>query len=118
MKTDRELLELAARAAELKIHTRAQAERDALIDPATASLWLASGQTGWNPLADDGDALRLAVKLRIKCRYNESLGQGLSWLFGPSYEVAVNMEDCGRDECAAVRRAIVLVAAMVGEKMP
>lgn len=50
--TDRELLELAAKAAGIKhnpsLSAACRGER----------IW-------WNPLADDGDALRLAVKLHI-----------------------------------------------------
>lgn len=65
MSNDRELLELAAKAAGLKISERHQAERDALIDPEFASLWLTTGHTAWNPLTNGIDALELAVKLGI-----------------------------------------------------
>jgi hypothetical protein len=44
--TDRELLELAAKAADLPWEQ-----------------WCINGDASWNPLIDDGDALRLAVKL-------------------------------------------------------
>ena len=60
---DRELLELAAKAAGLEIHKQIQAKRDSSIDPEAAGLFIANGSTWWNPLTDDGDALRLAVKL-------------------------------------------------------
>ncbi len=59
---DRELLELAARAAGMQINEQRQAERDAIVDPATASLWIVDGCTAWNSLTEDGHALRLAVK--------------------------------------------------------
>lgn len=72
----------------------------------------------WNPLTDDGDALRLAVKLRIKFRYNEALGQALAWTGGhPDFEARANIEDCGRDENACARRAIVRAAAEIGRQM-
>ena len=51
----------------------------------------------WNPLADDGDALRLAVKLGIQ-------------VFSPDYP---EYHGSG-DACAAVRRAIVEAAARLG----
>lgn len=54
---------------------------------------------GWNPLTDDGDALRLAVKLHLL----ES-----SWLGDMSKEA---------DPYAATRRAIVRAAAEIGESM-
>ena len=50
--TDRELLELAAKAAGIKTSLHKE----------TDSLWI-DGPRVWNPLTDDGDALRLAVKL-------------------------------------------------------
>lgn len=110
MKTDRELLELAAKAAGLRINTKAQAERDVLIDPSAASLWLANGTTGWNPLTDDGDALRLAVKLRLSIEQNHI---GSAVLVGnTSREKYV---DHGDDPAAATRRAIVRAAAAIWE---
>lgn len=72
----------------------------------------------WEPLNNDGDALRLAVKLRIKFRYNEALGQALAWTGGyPDFEAKANIEDCGRDENACARRAIVRAAAEIGRQM-
>lgn len=100
--TDRELLEMAAKAVGLPW------ER-----------WVAEGNDSWNPLTDDGDALRLAVKLRVKFRYNEALGQALAWTGGvPDFEAQANIEYCGRDECAATRRAITRAAAAIGEAKP
>lgn len=109
--TDRELLEMAAKAAGLNV-----------VDADGAGLRISSDGccTGyrWNPLTDDGDALRLAVKLRVKFRYNEALGQALAWTGGvPDFEAQANIEYCGRDECAATRRAIVRAAAGIGKAM-
>lgn len=53
MKQDRELLELAAKAAGYVLLTNGQ-----VCSPE-------AGNFDWNPLTDDGDALRLAVKLGI-----------------------------------------------------
>ena len=95
--TDKELLELAAKAAG--------------IDPKWDSLYWQ-----WNPLTDDGDALRLAVKLRIKSRYNAALGQALAWTGGKDdCEVVSNIGDSNGDECAATRCAIVRAAAELGK---
>ena len=63
----------------------------------------------WNPLTDDGDALRLAVKLDmiIDVRGNHSA-------------VAVwpdVVEPIDKDPYAATRRAIVRAAAAIGSKL-
>lgn len=114
MSTDRELLELAAKAAGFRFW-------DWLGGDGLLSVYDAQGRHSvWNPLTDDGDALRLAVKLRIKFRYNEALGQALAWL-GGAIELDDNrasIEDCGFDECACARRAIVRAAAEIGKAMP
>lgn len=97
MSTDRELLELAAKAANYEI------ER-----------WDCWGfaqtkeRERWNPLSDDGDALRLAVKLRLVCGFVEpNCWAELPGQF-PSYEA------CEPDPYAATRRAIVRAAAEIG----
>ena len=51
--TDRELLEAAAKAAGIDYYARAQ----------SGGMLTDNGE--WNPLTDDGDALRLAVRLRM-----------------------------------------------------
>ena len=109
---DRELLELAAKAAGLQINRRAQAERDALIDPTTASLWINSESTAWNPLRDNGPALRLAVKLNI--RFSGEWNGASVALHG----VQEFHESNGDDPCAATRRAIVRAAAEIGKATP
>jgi hypothetical protein len=100
MATDIELLELAAKAAGVEYDP-------ALSKPHPFSrvwwgLWIKYHREPheldrryWNPLADDGDTLRLAVKLRIKSRYNEALGRGLAW-DSMQLEYQANVEDCGR----------------------
>lgn len=64
------------------------------------------GQTLWNPLDDDGDALRLAVKLGL-------------WIHIGKYDVAVEgtpiEESCVKCPYAATRRAIVRAAAEIGQ---
>lgn len=69
----------------------------------------------WNPLEDDGDALRLAVKLRIDIRlfdrtnsdHMDCLVDRLGRGFG---------ESRGSDPYAATRRAIVRAAAEIGRE--
>ena len=58
----------------------------------------------WNPLTDDGDALRLAVKLRID----------IGWV--ADQVAANNCCEAQVDPYAAARRAIVRAAAEIGGK--
>ncbi|BBV96412.1 hypothetical protein ACK1VC_07220 [Pseudomonas sp. XP2] len=103
---DLELLRLAAKAANLEI------ESCTCRDPKWP--FRLKGQSGvrahWNPLINDGDALKLAVELRLDIEinaggvnvYSGDLDDGL-------YEpVNGDLGDC-------TRRAIVRVAAQVGE---
>ena len=95
MNTDRELLEAAARAMGEKVPPR-------FFDDDTACLL--SGQH-WNPLTDDGDALRLAVRLEIDL------------CFGANYVIADGAQqptvNNANDPYLAVRRAIVRAAAAI-----
>ncbi|KAA5667255.1 hypothetical protein F3G62_26865 [Pseudomonas aeruginosa] len=113
---DRELLELAARAAGMQINEQRQAERDSIVDPAKASLWIVDGCTAWNPLIDDRCALRLAVQLRLDITFyngfqevaaEPSNGDGMN----PCQEVFTE------NPYAATRRAIVRAAAEIGKSM-
>ena len=67
----------------------------------------------WSPLTDDGDALRLAVTLRISV----AIGPDSS---GARVEHAVgwhsSMVTRSSDPCADTRRAIVRVAAALGRQ--
>ena len=96
--TDRELLELAAKAAGIE-HRGHTTGRGLHVDPDNdyASGW-------WNPLTDDGDALRLAVNLNL-----------LGGCDDPYQIAAASMVDV----CpyAATRRAIVRAAAEIGKGM-
>lgn len=74
----------------------------------------------WRPLIDDGDAMRLAVKLgmSIEVHYDES--QPKPWLrvvfAGGRWEHAM-VEEYARDPYAATRRAILRAAAEIGKAM-
>lgn len=103
--TDKELLELAAKAAGIV------GEWNGLgLEIGSAGI----GYREWNPLTDDGDALRLAVKLRIEVE---------PWIHGDSAcsraavrEVLIDEPHYGDDPERATRRAIVRAAAAIAEK--
>jgi hypothetical protein len=97
--TDRELLEAAA---------RAEGHAYPWVLPARG------GERPWNPLTDDGDALRLAVKLRLWVGQHED-GVTVSDLYA-RFKVVIE-EDHGTDPYAATRRAIVRAAAEIGRSM-
>ncbi len=65
----------------------------------------------WNPLADDGEALRLAVLLHIDFRTYVATVR--TWVGDPiAQRVLASVEElCGDDPLAATRRAIVRAAA-------
>lgn len=118
MKTDRELLELAAKAAGLNFSRMESGDlaltwRNEVSDEC--------GLRKWNPLEDDGDALRLAVVCKIAiCTMvvdglnrdqHESVAcssRSKIWGFTNNHE---------GDPFAATRRAIVRAAAAIGEAM-
>lgn len=64
----------------------------------------------WSPLTDDGDALRLAVKLGISTRRISNKAMASS-------SVGQFDECCDNDPYAATRRAIGRAAAAIGEKL-
>lgn len=67
---------------------------------------------GWNPLTDDGDALRLAVKLRIDIAFTDDAtdvyahGQGMPWLADKDARRAIvrAAAEIGKQSNAALRR--------------
>ena len=101
--SDRELLEAAAKAAGMNIEWQPCG-------------WAHNNETGceWNPLTDDGDALRLAVKLRltVNCSYDDVVICGQEFT-----QKEVFIERNGEDPLAATRRAIVRAAAAIGKEM-
>lgn len=104
MTTDRELLEMAAKAARYQY-----AKHGGYI--------VVDGIPGnWNPLEDDGDALRLAAKLKIDIEW-----QATNPFPEPRVE-AYQRNDEGAYFCADeheddYRRAIVRAAAAIGKAM-
>ena len=101
--SDRELLELAAKAAGLNYD-----HRYGIVfgedDCGNAT------EDGWNPLLDDGDALRLAVKLGLCVKVDNRSGH--SWV-----KKIEGGQPHGSDPYAATRRAITRAAAEIGRQM-
>ena len=97
--TNKELLELAAKAAGITWPTK----------------WPnpSEGDPNWNPLTNDGDALRLLVKAKITIDmdYLEA-----SWI-DTNGEVQMLTEYGEKDPYAATRRAIVRAAAEIGRSL-
>lgn len=104
MSTDRELLEKAAKAAGYNFQWESAFLKE-LPEP-TVFTPEGFGQY-WNPLEDDGDALRLAVKLHFTCRFY--MGDTISQSTvpgGPSVYIT--------DRCH--RRAITRAAAALADQ--
>ena len=114
--TDRELLELAAKAAGLKNYQWSEKITD-YDSPhhGSPALYPSSidGQCdSWNPLTDDGDALRLAVTLGLQVLHFATVTT-----VKPLYAYWGCDERHDGDPYAATRRAIVRAAAEVGKQM-
>ena len=96
--TDKELLKLAAKAAHGEFANQ-------MIE------------SGWNPLADDGEALRLAVELGIiiwECaQYDRAMAEIRYGKASGEYWEPIENDD----PYAATRRAIVKAAAEIGRAM-
>ena len=94
---DRELLELASKACGLE----------------EAKMRIEFNQ--WNPLTDDGDALRLLVKLKIPIQFPDWTDMTRTW--GSKDCLDAFDEPHDKDPLAATRRAITRAAAEIGKSM-
>jgi prepilin-type processing-associated H-X9-DG protein len=110
MMSDRELLELAAKAAGF-----------AWVDGHVSTGLRDRDGRVWNPLTNDGDALRLAVRLCLlitQTKYEPGVNAygsvGIAW-YGQKHDF--DHEHFTDDPYAATRRAIVRAAAEIGRKM-
>lgn len=109
---DRELLEMAAKVAGVK----------GLFRSHMTGRWLTDEDVGheyperreWNPLDDDGDALRLAVTLMIGLGPRRKTVTAIQWAHVDSPPCAMEFYEEHPDPCAATRRAIVRAAAEIG----
>lgn len=108
--SDRELLEKAAKAVGVEVFF------NELGFCQINSNHISAGPKFWNPLLDDGDALRLAVKLNLDIRY-ESYDAGVAAIVGAAWDDAPEAvhEIFERDGPRAVRRAIVRAAAAIAD---
>jgi hypothetical protein len=110
--TDREMLELAAKAGGYARHEYVEnSARDGRVVTGHYDSLL---EVCINPLDDDGDALRLAVKLGI------ALDRTVNrcWAFAAGSALLGVHEELYRDDpYAATRRAITRAAAEIGRQM-
>ncbi|MBX9913717.1 MAG: hypothetical protein K2Y25_07450 [Pseudomonadaceae bacterium] len=119
MSEDRELLEMAAKAAGFE---------DARVTMCivSGSIKLRVVNAGsirlWNPLTDDGDALRLAVKLSllVECYTGVKIhplydASNITDVRSVEFDDIALSEAHGDDPYAATRRAIVRAAAAIGK---
>lgn len=101
--TDKELLEMAAKAAGI-----------VGIDASDVGLKIRGILGLWNPLTDDGDALRLAVKLGIELGINDS--EHYVYAFKRNLDTSKSEATHG-DPYAATRRAVVRAVAEIGKTL-
>ena len=99
--TDRELLEMAAKAAGYEIDGYSDRYGALVSEADGVSMW-------WGPLTNDEEALRLAVKLGIHITNNQSDARATAL-------DAIAIEPLTNDPYAATRRAIVRAAANIGK---
>ncbi|MBC7201892.1 MAG: hypothetical protein H5U29_00010 [Pusillimonas sp.] len=118
--TDRELLELAARAVKVPAYWSVDGSiqnRPIFVTEAGGKMGTMPYESEWNPLKDDALALRMAVNLNLWVQINHL-----------SVEAELWQDDCGEtktitqyldpdsDRCAATRRAITRAAAEIGKQ--
>ena len=119
--TDREMLELAAKAGGYARHEYVEnSARDGRVVTGHYDSLL---EVCINPLTDDGDALRLAVKLMIRVSVNRAFPLGIPGSVTAEYPdrdcfyFALGEAVTNGDPYAATRRAITRAAAEIGRQM-
>ena len=107
--TDKELLELAAKAAGFDV---------VFYNNECVGLGISDCKRDWpwNPLTDDGDALRLAVKLNIDLTFYPNPQIAEPWVEAATENDASD-ELLQPDPYAATRRAITRAAAEIAKTM-
>lgn len=117
--TDKELLQLAAKAAGLKCKwfkvKQWSLTGRCKICTGTINVFGTHHAKPWNPLTDDGDALRLAVKLEIDVTHYQNSVEAIAWLDGELSDFI--SEEIATCRISATRRAIVRAAAAIGAKL-
>lgn len=119
--TDREMLELAAKAGGYARHEYVEnSARDGRVVTGHYDSLL---EVCINPITDDGDALRLAVKLMIRVSVNRAFRLSIPGSVTVEYPdrdgfyFALGEAVTNGDPYAATRRAITRAAAEIGRQM-
>jgi len=106
--SDRELLELAAKASDLKVIQYSEGY----------GLGVEGDGVWWNPLGNDGQALRLAATLGLVLN-THGMGVGARTTPGQSPEAHATAPECDdANHMSSLRRCIVRAAAEIGRAMP
>lgn len=115
--TDRELQELAAKAAGMELDYTIRPDKKAFYHSERNALALVDG--GWfAPLADTGDAAKLMIDLRLEPRFiDNSHSNGAEPSRVTLHNFAGIVEDIGDDPRVAFCRVIVRAAAEIGKGM-
>jgi hypothetical protein len=111
--TNREMLEYAAKAAGYEVESDHQGVFY-IREGTGLQSW-----TPWNPLTDDGDALRLAVRLNVwpvRVFSPKNHPDTIRVQAGSEYWTEITEEEIFDDPFAATRRAIVRAAAEIGKE--
>ena len=116
--SDRKLLELAAKAAGMKLDYTIRPDKKAFYHSERNALALVDG--GWfAPLTDNDDAFRLMVRLRLEQRFIDNAhSNGAEPSRVTLHNVADIVENIDGDPIAVTRRVIVRAAAEIGRQMP
>ncbi len=120
MSADRELLELAAKAAGISGEwVENYGSGDYYYRGNPDGIYYEHAQGGysvWNPLDDNGDALRLAVSLRLHIKPGKHVGDGCTVeTQRPGIAGCTAFYD---DKTQQMRQAIVRAATEIGKAMP
>lgn len=127
MQSDLGILELAAKAAGMKLGQYADGWHWVNDGPRGAGIYKIDPNQSpvgnprfrflyWNPLTDDGDALRLAVKLRLDIAFVGTTLVEVCWFDQSAFTTRFAEESINdaQGEREATRRAIVRAAAEIG----
>lgn len=121
---DKELLELAAKAVGLHVKANRVDEDDKFTHLVVGQKFTLE-KIYWNPLTDDGDAIRLAASLNLCVCFtlaeaNPPWGTAMVGYSPWENKVPIATERYSEpsEKLAATRRAIVMAAAEIGKAMP
>ena len=107
---DRELLEMAAKAAGIGLSGFSDSDFGLMVERSDGG-W-------WDPLDDDGDAFRLAAYLRLEVIPGKHAGDGCS-VNSRRHEIpGITVFRDSKDMAEQMRRAILMAAAEIGKSMP